>query len=130
MKKIIVILIYTLFHFTFSNAQNPVASGSSPSAGSTALGEYGITPVNLHTGAAQINVPLFNLKSANLSNPVSLSYHASGTKVSEISSWVGLGWSLNAGGVITREVNGLPDDINGVGYLFNNGAAIIGLKKD
>lgn len=44
-----------------------------------------------------------------MSVPVSISYHPSGIKVNEISSVVGLGWSLNAGGVITRLVRGAPD---------------------
>jgi hypothetical protein len=41
--------------------------------------------------------------------PVSLSYHAS-LKVDDVASWIGAGWSLNAGGVITRSVRGRPDE--------------------
>ncbi len=33
-----------------------------------------------------------------LSVPIALNYHAGGLKVGETSSWVGLGWSLQAGG--------------------------------
>lgn len=44
--------------------------------------------------------------------PVSLSYDASGIKPDQLPSAVGLGWSLNAGGEITRVVHGLRDEIN------------------
>jgi YD repeat-containing protein len=57
------------------------------------------------------------VNSGSLSLPVSLSYHASGVRVNEYASWVGLGWSLNAGGVITRVMRGRPDDDPTVGYL-------------
>lgn len=50
--------------------------------------------------------------------PISLSYHGSGFKVSEVSSSVGLGWTLNAGGIITRSVRVRPDDYSGL-WVFS-----------
>lgn len=60
-------------------------------------------PPNLYSGASSINVPI--------GGGVSLSYHTGGNKVSEYASSVGLGWSLNAGGMITRIVRGIPDEL-------------------
>lgn len=84
-----------------------------PSPDAAALGKYGNTPVGLHTGIPQINIPIYTIRSKSLEVPISISYHASGIKVNEIASWVGLGWSLNAGGAISRTVVGLSDDNGG-----------------
>ena len=46
-----------------------------------------------------------------MSVPVSITYDASGIKVQSISTSVGAGWNLNAGGMVVRQVNGYPDDI-------------------
>src|SRR5581483_8044799 len=88
---------------------------ASPTAAS--LGKYGDIPVSYHTGIPNISIPLYTVKSGSLTLPISLSYHASGLKVSEPASWVGAGWSLNAGGAITRTVMGAPDDR---GYSTSN----------
>jgi hypothetical protein len=74
------------------------------------LGKYGDIPININTGTPNINIPLYTVKSGTLELPINLSYHASGVKVQELASWVGTGWALNAGGVITRTVLGAPDD--------------------
>ncbi|MFV1882913.1 MAG: RHS repeat-associated core domain-containing protein [Balneola sp.] len=88
----------------------------SPTAAS--LGEYGAIPVGKYTGIPSIKVPLYNVEIGDLSIPIELSYHAGGIKVDELASWVGLGWSLNSGGVITRSMRGGPDDdASGFGYL-------------
>lgn len=90
---------------------------TAPNAAS--LGKYGDIPVSYYTGVPNISVPIHTLKEGPLSLPISLSYHASGVKVGELASWVGLGWSLNAGGVITRTVQGIPDDVSPYGYYRN-----------
>lgn len=81
-----------------------------PSPTASSLGKYAETPVSLYTGTVNIEVPLYEIKVQDFSLPISLSYHSSGIKVEDIASWVGLGWSLNAGGVITRAMVGMPDD--------------------
>ena len=81
---------------------------SSPNAAS--LGKYADIPVSYHTGIPQISIPIYNVTEGPLSLPISISYHASGLKVMEPASWIGAGWSLNAGGVITRTVQGAPDE--------------------
>ncbi len=79
------------------------------------LGQYGDIPVNLSMGIPQINVPITKFSDKDIDINVSLSYHASGIKVDQEASWVGLGWALNSGGVITRQMRGLPDGYTSYG---------------
>ncbi|CAK9061882.1 Uncharacterized protein SCF082_LOCUS32340, partial [Durusdinium trenchii] len=78
------------------------------------------TPVNLYTGVPSISVPLYTLPGRSGSVPIALSYHAAGIKVDDVPSAEGMGWSLIAGGAITRVVRDLPDEDTPNGYL--NGA--------
>jgi hypothetical protein len=73
------------------------------------LGKYGDVKVNLYTGAASIEIPIYTIKGRDLNFPISLSYDGSGNKVDALPSMVGLGWTLQAGGVITRAAQGNPD---------------------
>ena len=109
--KILVIfflLVETQLVFSQDSILNKI-NIASPNA--AALGKYGDMPVSYHTGTPQINIPLYEIKTGNISLPISISYHASGLKVEETASWVGAGWALNAGGVITRTVIGAADDV-------------------
>jgi|GEM_PF-807949 len=80
------------------------------SPNSASLGNVAEIPVNLYTGKANIAIPLFVDPNSEFNYQISLSYNTGGNKVEEPASWVGLGWALNFGGVITRRVKGLPDD--------------------
>ncbi|MDH6309445.1 YD repeat-containing protein [Dysgonomonas sp. PFB1-18] len=79
----------------------------SPRAAS--LGIFGQIPVGNYTGTAEISIPLYEIKHKDLSVPISVSYHASGVKPDLFPGPVGLGWSLQCGGVITRVIKGSPD---------------------
>lgn len=85
-----------------------------PSPNAASLGKYGDIPVGLYTGIPGISVPLYTAYIGKVPLPISLSYYAAGLRVSELASQVGLGWTLNAGGAVTRSVNVRPDEL---GYM-------------
>jgi YD repeat-containing protein len=87
---------------------------ASPTAAS--LGKYGEVPVGLYNGIPDISIPIFTVKAGSIEVPISISYHAGGVKVEEVASPIGIGWSLNAGGAIVRQLRGLPDE-SGAGYI-------------
>ncbi|MDR0866800.1 MAG: RHS repeat protein, partial [Candidatus Symbiothrix sp.] len=80
-----------------------------PSPTVAELGKYGMIPVGHYTGVPNISVPLYTIECGSLKLPLTLSYHAGGIKVEQIASWVGLGWSLNAGGIINASIIGTAD---------------------
>lgn len=87
----------------------------SPSAGAfNAVGEIDVNPAK---GIPSINIPLYTYELDGVQVPISLSYDASGIKVSQMSTAVGLGWSLVAGGQISRTVRSKPDEENYNGWF-------------
>ena len=81
-----------------------------PSPQAAAMTRYADAPVSYSLGLAQVSIPLYEIKSRSLTLPLSLSYNSSGVRVDEVSGPAGLNWNLEAGGVITRTVIGLPDE--------------------
>ncbi|MEM7548392.1 MAG: RHS repeat domain-containing protein [Bacteroidota bacterium] len=63
------------------------------------------------TGMVSINVPVYSLKEKDLSLDINLNYDPNRLKVDSRATWVGTGWALQAGGMITRQVKGRPDDL-------------------
>jgi hypothetical protein len=81
-----------------------------PSPNAASLGKYGGINIGLSSGVISHTIQVYEYKSRKLTLPISLTYSSSGFKVDEIASRVGTGWSLNAGGVITRTVYGNVDE--------------------
>lgn len=106
-----------IFKGELSKIHNEVKSPES-----WAFEKYGSPNVNMYTGTPQINIPLHALRGREFSLPLSLTYDASGVKVDQMATWVGLSWNLDIGGRISRVTNGLPDDYI-IGYyktVFND----------
>ena len=112
MKKILSLLIIAGFSFVvlpsaYTQADLPKILPPSPEV--AALFRYQDYPMDYSTGLPQISIPIYEVKSGSLSVPISLSYHASGRRASDQDGPVALGWSLNAGGIISRTVYGSVD---------------------
>lgn len=80
---------------------------SSPEA--STLGQYGDIPFDYHTGRVTYSIPFYTINVGEVSLPISLTYSSSGLKVAEVPTRAGLGWTLNAGGVISSTVRGKAD---------------------
>ena len=101
-----------------TSSQAPFAANIiPPSPEAAALAAYADIPVNLYTGIPEITIPLYELKERDLKVPIFLNYHASAHKVEDQASRVGLGWSISAGGMVTRSIRGLPDEYAPGGFL-------------
>ena len=104
------ICILLLFLSINVSAQIHVPDSYLLSPNAASLGQYGEVPVSLYTGTVQINVPIYEIDYMGHKIPISMTYHGSGVRPVQHPGWVGLGWNLNAGGCISRIVNGLPDE--------------------
>jgi hypothetical protein len=94
-----------------SGPNQPEFSSFEPVSSSNMVDEF--------TGDFTYNVPVLEVPGPHGSGyPLSLSYH-SGVTPEEEASWVGYGWTLNAG-AITRNTRGIPDDFNGKTITYHN----------
>lgn len=100
-------ILVNIFILGNLQAQEQVALPPAPEA--AAMKEYVDVPVNMYAGIPQVSIPIHALQGREITVPISLSYHANGVRVAEEASWVGLGWSLSAGGMITREIRDNDD---------------------
>lgn len=83
-----------------------------PSPTAASLMKFEEVPVSYYTGVPDISIPLIHVptSSKDISVNISLKYHTSSVAADEISSDVGLGWNLFAGGTVSRTVKGHPDE--------------------
>ena len=79
----------------------------SPNAAS--LGTYGLIPTDNYVGQARISIPIYEIDLDGKKFPIALSYHTDGTRVAQEATWIGLGWTLQAGGCVVRQVQGTDD---------------------
>lgn len=107
-NNIYYLILFALFLNAPLNAQKaPQIVPPAPNA--AALAQYADIPVSKYSGVPNISIPVYTINTGGYQLPISVSYHASGIKAQQEASSVGLGWALNAGGVITRQIRGIDD---------------------
>jgi len=115
---LLIFLSVAIYNYAQSNKISfPQVIPSSPTV--AALEKYGNYPINYNTGTVSISVPLYSFalgKGMNLD--IGLNYHPSGIRVEDVSGRVGTGWSLIAGGCLSREVRGIKDEESNGFYNF------------
>lgn len=118
MKKSIVLFVVHIFCVVlYSQEEASLPRIIPPSPEAASLGKFTEIPVSHFTGLPNISIPLASFKVGEKTFPLGLSYHARGIMVEEIAPRVGIGWALNAGGTISRQARGTPDDKTPYGYL-------------
>ncbi len=95
----------------------PVYSVTCPEA--SELGEYGAVPVSHYTGIPNISIPLYEIRVGKYTIPVSADYHLASVRPNDPPGTLGLGWTLMAGGVISRSVRGVYDEKKGTAGVGN-----------
>lgn len=96
-----------------------------PSPTVAALMHFEEVPVSLYTGTPQISIPLISKNiGSGLQMNLQLAYNTAGIRVDDRSGWTGTGWSLFAGGSVSRTVRDVADETNEpgakVGVWHNN----------
>lgn len=89
-----------------------------PSPTAASLMKFGDIPVSFYTGSAGVTVPIYTIQNGDISVPINLSYNSTGIRLNEEASWVGLGWALSSGGMISRSIMD-KNDFDG-GYFNSN----------
>ena len=134
-RKILIVFVLTIALASKAQQSSTEQGGeylpkiTPPSPTAYELGKYGHTPVGLFTGTPKVDIPLYTYKSKNIEVPISLSYRSNGIKVNQLSTNVGLSWSLNAGGVITRVVRDKPDEDRLLSYPEGEPRGLKGLSS-
>ena len=88
----------------------PAEEPTRPSTDAWEQIRYGEVAPALYTGAINVSIPLYTCEDPDFTLPIRLNYTSDGCRPNERCGITGHGWTLDCGGVITREVRGLADD--------------------
>lgn len=111
-RKLIPLLL-VLLTATAGNAQPsaPATQGANGSGTNNATSAGNIYNVSLYDGTASVRIPIYAYSVDGLDLGIALNYNTRGVQLDQTAGMCGLGWSLDPDYCITRQVNGLPDEM-------------------
>lgn len=119
LKRMTVIWMLLMVTSTFVSGQNSVLPpvASTPDILSAVFHKNDVLDVDMYSGRASVDIPLYVYKDQDFELPIQLRYSSGGYRPNEPIGFVGIGWNLECGGTITRRIKGGPDE--GPGTLYN-----------
>lgn len=136
MRKIIILLIFLYVSTLPVLIGQSIPKISPPSATSYNFATYGNVKLSNNSGSLTHNIPLYTIKEKDIEMPISLTYSSNGVRVDEMAGVAGVGWSLNAGGVITCVLRDKPDEttpfwqLEPTDFTLQDGAAAVDIVKN
>ena len=118
MKHLILIISVVLIsNVLIAQPQSPVG----PTAAGLSYQQFASSSTSYIDGSENVNIPIGQVSEGPLQHAVSIHYNTRGLRVGTIPSHLGLGWGLNAGGMISRSIRGISDGhSNGYGWYEMN----------
>lgn len=108
-KTFFSLILLVLWSLNVFSQVSPYQQVPVKSPDATAFVNVNFMGINEYTGKVDVTIPLYSINLDGLEIPISISYDSGGVKVNTTSSNVGLNWTLNAGGLISREIQGIDD---------------------
>jgi len=109
MKNLLLLALLYSVSF-FAQEENQLPNFIMPSPQAFEFTKYGDVSSNENTGRFNLSIPIDNYKVGSINVPIGLHHSGSGVKVNQLTTWTGINWNLQAGGVITRTVHDLSDE--------------------
>lgn len=111
---ILILLNYGLINAQTDDVNNLDLNITNSSPDVFAFEKAQLSSIKEYVGKVNVNIPIYTIKSGNVTFPIGLSYDTGGIKVDQLASDIGLGWSISQC-LITRNIN-KGNDFNTVGY--------------
>ena len=119
-KYTLILLVFTFYVNVNAQTQFSFPHVATVTPEAAAIAQYQDMPVSLYSGTPEISIPLYEIDVDGFKIPITMKYHASGIKVAQEASWVGLGWTLEVGGRISRSVKDADDLLGNYNYDGND----------
>lgn len=114
MKPLFIIYIFIFIFSIQGNSQDLnldyELSSRQLSPQAAQFSKFGNTPIKNFVGEVDLSIPLYVYEDRDFTIPITLQYNGNGFMPNKNEGIVGLDWSLNVGGAITRKINGAPDE--------------------
>ena len=102
----------SLWGQTYGESPFPL-SQYAPTPHAMEMTRHGHLSSNLNGGTMEYAVPVYTIEDRDFTIPIALNYSSGGFRPNQQTGEAGLGWTLLAGGAITREIVGIDDMATG-----------------